>query len=1183
MLSPRTALLVVTTLVGAGLAVPLTAGPAAAAVPAPVPVTQTAARNFGNGGPATQASVEAGAMTVAADGATVFYDRKAHQVRRVDPATSIVSVLAGTGTAPTSTAARCALAEGVPATEVPIDALTALWAGADGDLFASPGYQDACRAYGDVYRLDHLDQTWHRVLKNPPTATCCSVPNGIYTAVGVEPDGDVYAFDSVHAVIRRIASGSAPTDQGVIVAGTLDSFGRSGDGGPATSAQLEVAQVLAVGADGSLTFTSGGGTYLRRVDAAGTISRIAGSGVTPDDLTLNEGVPATDAHLAVVALTVSGTDIFLQNRAASGRLALQAFPVGGAVRTVVGPAATCYLAGSTCPGPVLAARGSDLLVANFGSIRRWPSDGSAKQSPGVLFAGLDDGDGVAASPDGVPLSSTFLPNIRAVATAPDGSFALATPRGIRVLRGLTATDTLSTLSTVEARTLDYTSDGTLFATVLPAPGGPLTVATISPAGVVTTVLGGGSDPVADGALGTSVALPHLLVPTLHTAVDRDTGTLYFAVGTEHLWSLDPATGVVHLRAGDGSAAPLHDGANATTSSLAGRAPSALAVGSDHSVHVAAGIGMLRLDPAGTLHVVDCPSECPSNALTVAPDGNLLFPYGHGLASRGPDGTVSQRLPGLTGPFAVLPDGRIVAPTFGSGGGGLLTITDPPPTPVYPDPLPAVQVTPGPASITVSVTPAGDSPQRLRVYGTEVPADGSVPGVATLLSDSYGESSRTFYRLAAAGSSGPPLLHGHTYRITVLATEADASTRVVVTSAPQRYDVQPAADDTAPGAPTLSLASIGGSVRLTTTLPADPDADRVVVRKAVGTQPPTSPTDGLPAPTAGWGRTQTGDVPINPLEANSFAAFALDTSGNVSSAASVVRPAAALIPGDPVANLSYLARAGATDIRWQERFVPEVRYAAGTTPPATMTAGTPVSQVSTADGTGAQVPVANGAKVAVSIFDFADYSQTTYRRVSFVLTGGQSSDSLTVAATPTVTYGQRPAVSVSFQRRSPTGAVLPRSGANVVLFRRPAGTSTWLLVAGTYTGSTGRAAFTVPVPTGAVDYQVRGRTIDAVQIVGTRRTTVRQIVSANLSATTVRRGSLVTVSGAVTPRRAVRVSLQRYVSGRWVTLTSVVSSSTGSYRIAYRPAASGSYVLRVLSPASVAVLATGSPNRTLRVT
>jgi sugar lactone lactonase YvrE len=101
--------------------------------------------------------------------------------------------------------------------------------------------------------------------------------------------GDVYVCDSDNHAVRRIDAGGTITT----VAGT-GLHGFSGDGGPATQAQLYVPQDVAIAPDGVLYIADTGNHRIRRIDAGGTITSVAGMGTAGFS---GDGGPATQARL----------------------------------------------------------------------------------------------------------------------------------------------------------------------------------------------------------------------------------------------------------------------------------------------------------------------------------------------------------------------------------------------------------------------------------------------------------------------------------------------------------------------------------------------------------------------------------------------------------------------------------------------------------------------------------------------------------------------------------------------------------------------------------------------------------------------------------------------------------------------------------------------------------------------
>jgi len=108
-------------------------------------------------------------------------------------------------------------------------------------------------------------------------------------AVAVDGDGNLYIADTGNSRIRKVTPAGAIST----IAGGR-SAGFSGDGGPATTAELHFPRGVAVDSAGSLYIADSENNRIRKVTPAGIISTVAGNGNAGYS---GDGGPATDAQL----------------------------------------------------------------------------------------------------------------------------------------------------------------------------------------------------------------------------------------------------------------------------------------------------------------------------------------------------------------------------------------------------------------------------------------------------------------------------------------------------------------------------------------------------------------------------------------------------------------------------------------------------------------------------------------------------------------------------------------------------------------------------------------------------------------------------------------------------------------------------------------------------------------------
>ncbi|MBK8742437.1 MAG: hypothetical protein IPM02_24415 [Betaproteobacteria bacterium] len=218
------------------------------------------------GGPATQAWLNTPyGVVVTADGALFVCDTANHVIRRVGSDGNIHAVAGILGNFGFS-------GDGGPATlaklRFPVDCVVA----ADGALYIADVGNNRIRRVGTdgiITTIAGSDVTGYGGDGGLATSATLYDPSGL--ALG--SDGSLYVADTDNGRVRRI------TPDGIIttVAGT-GGGGSTGDGGPATLAQIGSPARVAVGPDGSLYISTQNQHRIRRVGPDGIITTVAGLG-----------------------------------------------------------------------------------------------------------------------------------------------------------------------------------------------------------------------------------------------------------------------------------------------------------------------------------------------------------------------------------------------------------------------------------------------------------------------------------------------------------------------------------------------------------------------------------------------------------------------------------------------------------------------------------------------------------------------------------------------------------------------------------------------------------------------------------------------------------------------------------------------------------------------------------------
>lgn len=477
------------------------------------------------------------------DGNIYIADTNNFRVRRIEAATGIITTVAGNGL-------QGLTADGLPALEtsffIPIDLDFDL----SGNLLIADGGNNR------VYRLDQRTNLINTLAGSGEAfepgsfsgdgGPATNAKFNFLTAIAVDRTGNIYIADTSNHRIRRVDnSGIVNTIAGDGFVGEFGSGRFRGDGGSALDASFNFPIGLALDSDGNLYVGDSQNYRIRRIDLAGTINTIAGSGSFGFS---GDGGSALAADMIIpnfVQIDGSGS-IYIVD---SGNLRVRKVDSDGTITTYAGRGNFRF-----------GGDGEPAISASFNTPREIALD----QSGNLFIADqlnsrarrIDAATQIIATVAG---NGTFCCNSNDGGSALEESFANII--GVAVTR---AGDSFY----VAARDSDLVYKITN--------------------GIITRFAGGGSPQNGNGDGGQ--AREASLNSPRSVAVDR-TGNLFIAEGNSHrIRRVDAQTGIITTVAGNGQRGFSGDGSLATNARLA--QPTAIAV-----------------DAAGNLYIADSDNFC----------------------------------------------------------------------------------------------------------------------------------------------------------------------------------------------------------------------------------------------------------------------------------------------------------------------------------------------------------------------------------------------------------------------------------------------------------------------------------------------------------------------------------------------------------------------------------------------
>ena len=294
---------------------------------------------LGDGGPATAAELNE-PTDVAFDAAGNVYicDLVNNRIRKVNTA-GIITTVAGNGISGYN-------GDGIPATDASLNQPISIAVDTAGNLFISDVLNNRVRKVnraGIISTVVGSGAFTFSSSSDGDGGPATDATLGDAQGIAVDIAGNLYIADG-YSKIRKVNSA------GIIYAVAGNGInGGTGDGGPATDAELGGPRGVSIDSAGNIYISDDGNTTIRKVDVStGIINVAAGNGVTGE---LGDGGAATSAQLNYPYASVDAAgNIFIAEE--DGQKVREVFATTGIIQTIAGDGTSGY---SGDGGPAVAA------------------------------------------------------------------------------------------------------------------------------------------------------------------------------------------------------------------------------------------------------------------------------------------------------------------------------------------------------------------------------------------------------------------------------------------------------------------------------------------------------------------------------------------------------------------------------------------------------------------------------------------------------------------------------------------------------------------------------------------------------------------------------------------------------------------------------------------------------------